>query len=53
MLLSHTWATLQGMFGSKLKSPIGFKNIVKLVSKHGAPDEVSLYIMIILVIYLL
>ena len=32
------------MFGSKLKSPIGFKNIVKLVSNAGAPDEVRMLI---------
>lgn len=32
------------MFGSKLKSPIGFKNVVKLVSQSGAPEEVCSYV---------
>ena len=34
------YASLQGVFGSKLKSPIGFKNVVKLISRYNAPEEV-------------
>ena len=37
------------MFSSKLKSPIGFKNVVKLVSQAGAPDEVCQCVVVAMV----
>ena len=43
---STVWAKLlsslfQGFFGSvKMKSVIGFKQVVELLHQHGAPEEV-------------
>ncbi|XP_065919999.1 spermatogenesis-defective protein 39 homolog [Dysidea avara] len=34
--------TVKAVFGSKLKCPIGFKNVVKFVCKHNAPEEVRM-----------
>ena len=45
-LKSTVWAKLlsslfQGFFGSvKMKSVIGFKQVVELLHQHGAPEEV-------------